>query len=64
MYQKGLLKSYSLENGRSSAMGEGIPLKKERNRWGRRRLMVYMNVKKKIVKKFLIIYFYLRCSIG
>ena len=46
-------------------MGEEIPLKKDRNRWGRGALMVPINAKEKNSKKdFLIVYFYLRFSIA
>ena len=41
-------------------MGERIPLKKGRNRWERRALIVRIIVKEKIVKKFLIVYFHSR----
>ena len=41
-------------------MGEEIPLKKDRNRWGRGALMIPLNVKEKNSKKvFLIVYFHL-----
>ena len=40
-------------------MGERIPLKKDRNRWGRRALMVRIIAKVKNSKKlFLIVYFH------
>ena len=35
LYQKGLSKIHILEKLRSLAIGEGIPLKKDRNKWGR-----------------------------
>ena len=45
-------------------MGEGIPLKKDRNRWERGALMVRIIAKEKSSKKFfLIVYFHLRFSI-
>ena len=44
-------------------MREKIPLKKDRNRWGNKALMLGINVKKKNSEKFLIVYFYLRFSI-
>ena len=60
LYQKGLSKIYSLEKVRSLRMGERIPLKKGRNRWERRALIVRIIVKEKIVKNFLIVYFHSR----
>ena len=44
-------------------MGEGIPIKRDRNRWQRGALMVRIIVKKENSKKFLIAYFHLRFSI-
>ena len=38
LYQKGLSKIHILEKQRSLEIGEGIPLKKDRNRWERRAL--------------------------
>ena len=56
-------KIYSLEKARSLGMGEGVPLKKGRNIWEKRALMVHIIVKVKDSKKFLIVYFHLRFCI-
>ena len=65
LYQKGLSKVYSVETVRPLGMGEEIPLKKDRSRWGRGALMVPINAKEKNSKKvFLIVYFHLRFSIA
>ena len=59
LYQEGHSKIYSAEKVCSLRMGEGIPLKKDRNRWERGALL-----RKKLVKSFfLIVYFHLRFSI-
>ena len=52
LHQKGLLESYSLKKVGLLGMGKGIPLKKDRNRWGRGALIVWVIVKEKIVKSF------------
>ena len=56
---------YSFEKVRSLEMGEELPLKKDRNRWGRVALMVPINANEKNSKKvFLIVYYHLRLSIA
>ena len=56
---------YSFEKVRSLEMEEELPLKKDRNRWGRVALMVPINANEKNSKKvFLIVYFHLRLSIA
>ena len=52
LYQKGLSKIYTVEKVRSLGMGEGIPLKSNRNRWERGALIVRIIAKEKNNKKF------------
>ena len=52
LYQKGLSKIYSVEKKRLLGVGEGIPPKKDRNRWERGTLMVRIVAKVKNSKKF------------
>ena len=52
LYQKALSKIYSVEKVRSLGMGEGIPLKSDRNKWERGALMVRIIAKEKNSKKF------------
>ena len=52
LYQKGLSKIYTVENVRSLGMGEGIPLKNNRNRWERGALIVRIIAKEKNNEKF------------
>ena len=47
LYQKGLSKISSVEKVSSLGMGEGIPLKKDRNRWEREALKVRIIAKEK-----------------
>ena len=47
LYQEGRSKIYSVERVRLLGMGEGIPQKKDRNRWESGALL-----RKKIVKSF------------
>ena len=47
LYHKGLSKICSVEKIGSLGMGEGIPLKKDRNRWQRGVLMVRVIAKEK-----------------
>ena len=52
LYQKGLSKIYTVENVHSLGMGEGIPLKNNRNRWERGALIVRIIAKEKNNEKF------------
>ena len=47
LYQKGLSKIYTVDKVRSLGMGEGIPLKNDRNRWERGALIVRISAKEK-----------------
>ena len=58
LYQKGLSKIYTIEKVRSLGMGEGIPLKNDRNRWERGALIVRIIAMEKNNKKFFFNYLF------
>ena len=58
LYQKELSKIYAIEKVRSLGIGEGIPLKNDRNRWERGALIVRIIAMEKNNKKFFFNYLF------